>query len=186
MGDLKAELVAFQQQRQAGAGQQLTVEVARPFDAHAYAQATRPPQTLKNFFFGGAAPKTAPKPAMAPAMAPTTAPNFFAAASSTAGSTPTTAPISTSSVDLTAEIATESDAAYAQRLQRQYDEESSSAPGGKPILGKDAGKPSLGKDTGKDKAARATPSGSTGDGSTGVKRKSVLEMLGAKQVPRTR
>ena len=170
MGDLKAELVAFQQQRQAGAGQHLTVDVARPFDAHAYAQATRPPQTLKNFFFGGAASK----PAMAPKVAPTTASNLFAASSSTAGLTPTTAPNPTSSIDLTAEISTQSDAAYAQRLQRQYDEESVSALGN-PVLGKDKGKA----------AARAAPSGSTGDGGTGVKRKSVLELLGAKQMPRT-
>ena len=179
MGDLKAELVAFQQQRQAGAGQHLTVDVARPFDAHAYAQATRPPQTLKNFFGGAAS-----KPAMAPKMAPATASNLFAASSSTAGLTPTTAPNPTSSIDLTAEISTQSDAAYAQRLQRQYDEESVSAPGGKSILGKDIGNPVLGKDKGK-AAARAAPSGSTGDGGTGVKRKSVLELLGAKQVPRT-
>ncbi|KOO26177.1 hypothetical protein Ctob_004022 [Chrysochromulina tobinii] len=181
MGDLKAELVAFQQQRQAGAGQHLTVDVARPFDAHAYAQATRPPQTLKNFFGGAAS-----KPAMAPKMAPTTASNLFAASSSTAGLTPTTAPNPTSSIDLTAEISTQSDAAYAQRLQRQYDEESVSAPapGGKSGLGKDIGNPVLGKDKGK-VAVRAAPSGSTGDGGTGVKRKSVLELLGAKQVPRT-
>jgi len=181
MGDLKAELVAFQQQRQAGAGQHLTVDVARPFDAHAYAQATRPPQTLKNFFGGAAS-----KPAMAPKVAPTTASNLFAASSSTAGLTPTTAPNPTSSIDLTAEISTQSDAAYAQRLQRQYDEESVSAPapGGKSGLGKDIGNPVLGKDKGK-AAARAAPSGSTGDGGTGVKRKSVLELLGAKQVPRT-
>ena len=67
--DLKAELLAFQQQRQAGGGQRLVCEAVRPFDATAYAQATRPPQTMRSFFAPKGAAAVAATAAAKPAAA---------------------------------------------------------------------------------------------------------------------
>ena len=195
MQELRVELLAFHAQR-SGSQLRVTNDPVAPIDAAALALGMRPPQTIKSFFAArppkssapavGVGPPAVPPPAHVPAPAPPAR----AATAAAAGRAPAGASPCAHAIDLTGDDdSTARDAAFALRMQQQYDAEVRGARP-PPNPGTAAARPASGKAKPKPKPpAKLASSGSGGSGSStaggGTKRKSVLELLREKQVPRS-